>query len=310
MDVKQIQYFIEVSNTGSFTAAAKQLYISVPGLVKSMDRLEAELGVALFVRMRSGVMLTPAGQTFARYAPGYIRQHELIVSNVRKAAAQRETRVEVCMTGGLLSFFPRNFLSRFVLSNPDTSLTTHNYSHKELYEALREYRATIGLYFGEIEDPELDVLFNRETSLHVLMDADHPLCRKESIQLEDLRYSKVVLVSSDPEVMRQLENRLESVGCQPQIILDGAEWNQAMELVANAGYISFCLPPGNPGNIALRTRCVEDLGLTVNFNMAVMRGVVMTDAERRFVNYVIELMHAHRQEGSWTGKHADKAKSV
>ena len=39
MDVKQIQYFIEVSNTGSFTAAAKQLYISVPGLVKSMDRL-------------------------------------------------------------------------------------------------------------------------------------------------------------------------------------------------------------------------------------------------------------------------------
>ena len=88
MDVKQIQYFIEVSNTGSFTAAAKKLYLSVPGLVKSMDRLEAELGVALFVRMRSGVTLTPAGQVFARYAPNYVRKHELIVSNVRKAAAE------------------------------------------------------------------------------------------------------------------------------------------------------------------------------------------------------------------------------
>ena len=44
MDVKQIQYLSLVSSTGSFNAAAKQLYISVPGLVKAMDRLENELG--------------------------------------------------------------------------------------------------------------------------------------------------------------------------------------------------------------------------------------------------------------------------
>lgn len=306
MDVKQIQYFIEVGNTGSFTAAAKQLYISVPGLVKSMDRLEAELGVALFVRMRSGVTLTPAGQVFARYAPGYIRQHELMISNIRKAAAQREMRIEVCMTGGLLSFFPRDFLSRFVLGNPDTSLTTHNYPLKELYESLREYRETIGLYFGEIEDPELEILFHRESPLHVLMSSQNPLCRKEKICMKDLQYSKVVLINSDPEVMRQLQSRLESIGCPPQIILDGAEWDQAMELVASAGYISFCLPPGNPGNIALQTRFVEDLGLTVDFNMAVMRGVAMTDAERRFVNYVVELMNAHRQNSSLKSKNTNK----
>jgi len=295
MDVKQIQYFIEVSNTGSFTAAAKKLYLSVPGLVKSMDRLEAELGVSLFVRMRSGVTLTPAGQVFARYAPGYVRRHELIVSNVRKAAAQREMRVEVCMTWGLLSFFPRNFLSRFVLSNPDASLATHNYFLKELYDAMREYRETIGLFFGEIDDPELEILFHRESSLHVLMSDQNPLCEKEILRLEDIKGSKVVLVNSDPEVMRQLQGRLESVGCSPQIILDGSEWEQAMELVSSAGYISFCLPPGNPGNIALRTREVKDLGLTVNFNMAVMRGVAMTDAERRFVNYVIRLMNDNRR---------------
>lgn len=134
MDVKQIQYFSLVSSTGSFNAAAKQLYISVPGLVKAMDRLENELGVQLFVRRRSGVTLTPAGQALARYAPRYIRKYEMIVSNVRKAAAQREMRAEVCMTWGMLSFFPRNFLSRFVLSNPDMSLSTHNYSLQELEE--------------------------------------------------------------------------------------------------------------------------------------------------------------------------------
>lgn len=293
MDVKQLQYFMEVSNTGSFTAAAKRLYLSVPGLVKSMDRLEDELGAPLFVRMRSGVALTPAGQILARHALSYIRQHELIVSNVRKAAAQREMSVEVCMTWGLLSFFPRNFLSRFVLCNPDATLVTHNYSLGELSEAMREYRATIGLYFGEIDHSELEILFHREAPLHALMAGGSPLCDMETLSLKDLKDSKVVLVNNDPDVMRQLQSRLESFGCPPQIILDGAEWEQAMELIASAGYISFCLPPGNPSNITLQTRRVEDLGLTVNFNMAVMKGVVMTDAERRFVDYVVELMNAN-----------------
>lgn len=277
MDVKQIQYFSLVSSTGSFNAAAKQLYISVPGLVKAMDRLENELGVQLFVRRRSGVTLTPAGQALARYAPRYIRKYEMIVSNVRKAAAQREMRAEVCMTWGMLSFFPRNFLSRFVLSNPDMSLSTHNYSLQELEEALNEYRETIGLYFGRIDDPELEILFHREAPL----------------RMEDLRGCKVILVNSDPEVMRQLQNRLESVGCPPQIMLDGAEWEQAVELIQSAGYISFCLPPGNLSNARLQTREIEDLGLTLDFNMAVMRGVAMTDAERRFVEYVVQMMTAN-----------------
>ena len=277
MDVKQIQYFSLVSSTGSFNAAAKQLYISVPGLVKAMDRLENELGVQLFVRRRSGVTLTPAGQALARYAPRYIRKYEMIVSNVRKAAAQREMRAEVCMTWGMLSFFPRNFLSRFVLSNPDMSLSTHNYSLQELEEALNEYRETIGLYFGRIDDPELEILFHREAPL----------------RMEDLRGCKVILVNSDPEVMRQLQNRLESVGCPPQIMLDGAEWEQAVELIQSAGYISFCLPSGNLSNARLQTREIEDLGLTLDFNMAVMRGVAMTDAERRFVEYVVQMMTAN-----------------
>ena len=189
MDVKQIQYFSLVSSTGSFNAAAKQLYISVPGLVKAMDRLENELGVQLFVRRRSGVTLTPAGQALARYAPRYIRKYEMIVSNVRKAAAQREMRAEVCMTWGMLSFFPRNFLSRFVLSNPDMSLSTHNYSLQELEDALNEYRETIGLYFGRIEDPELEILFHREAPLRVLMSSTHALCEKAALRMETISFA-------------------------------------------------------------------------------------------------------------------------
>ena len=293
MDVKQIQYFSLVSSTGSFNAAAKQLYISVPGLVKAMDRLENELGVQLFVRRRSGVTLTPAGAGAGALCAALYPQ---IRDDCQQCPQGGGTAGDA--RGGLhdvghAELLPAQLSSRFVLSNPDMSLSTHNYSLQELEDALNEYRETIGLYFGRIDDPELEILFHREAPLRVLMSSTHALCEKAALRMEDLRGCKVILVNSDPEVMRQLQNRLESVGCPPQIMLDGAEWEQAVELIQSAGYISFCLPPGNLSNARLQTREIEDLGLTLDFNMAVMRGVAMTDAERRFVEYVVQMMTAN-----------------
>lgn len=74
MDAKQIRFFLEIARTGSFTSAAKKLFISVPGLVKSMDKLEDELGAPLFVRQRTGVCLSPAGRALEQMAPAYLRQ--------------------------------------------------------------------------------------------------------------------------------------------------------------------------------------------------------------------------------------------
>ncbi len=296
MDVKQIKYFLEVSKAGSFTSAAKKLYISAPGLVKSMDKLEEELGVHLFVRMRTGVTLTPAGHVLARYAQPYIRQHEVIFSEVKKADAMQEARVELCMTWGLLSFFPRDFLSKFVIGHPDVSLSTHNYALEELHEALLEYQGKIGLYFGEINDPALRILFHRESPLHALMSEKHPLAGQKSIRMNDLAQCKIIVINSDPGVTQTLQRQLEAAGCPPQIVLDNAEWTQAMELIGNAGYISFCLPPVSLGKMKLKTCAVEDLDLTVNFNMAVLRGVTLSDAEQKFADYVVKLMNAGREK--------------
>ena len=68
MDLSQVRYFNAVARHGSFSAAAKALGISQPGLTKAVRRLEASLHCTLFERLPRGVVLTQQGEALLRHA--------------------------------------------------------------------------------------------------------------------------------------------------------------------------------------------------------------------------------------------------
>jgi LysR family transcriptional regulator, nitrogen assimilation regulatory protein len=62
MDPRSLRYFIQISDSRSFSKAANFLRIGQSALSRSVQQLEEELGTQLFVRTRHGVELTLAGQ--------------------------------------------------------------------------------------------------------------------------------------------------------------------------------------------------------------------------------------------------------
>lgn len=74
MKLEQLTYAVEIAQTGSFSKAAENLYLSQPGLSASIKQLEQELGAELFTRHRSGITLTSAGSNFIPYAKKVLQQ--------------------------------------------------------------------------------------------------------------------------------------------------------------------------------------------------------------------------------------------
>ena len=62
MTLQQLTYFIAATEHGSFTAAADVLHLARPSISEQIAHLEAELGVALFVRTGRRLELTDAGR--------------------------------------------------------------------------------------------------------------------------------------------------------------------------------------------------------------------------------------------------------
>ena len=75
--------FLAVAECGSFSEAAKRLFVSHSTTSRAVAALEAELGTTLLHRSSRSVTLTPAGEVLVERAKDLLRQAEQIKTAIR-----------------------------------------------------------------------------------------------------------------------------------------------------------------------------------------------------------------------------------
>ena len=94
MDLRSIQYFVQVADEGSITRTAGKIGIAQPALTRHIQHLEEELGTQLLTRLPRGVRLTTSGRDFLDYARTIVLDVSRAREHVRgKAKAARGTVV-------------------------------------------------------------------------------------------------------------------------------------------------------------------------------------------------------------------------
>lgn len=76
MDIELARTFLEIARGGSFVAAAERLHVTQTAITARVQKLEAQLGCALFVRNRAGARLTANGEKFLVYASQMVQSWE------------------------------------------------------------------------------------------------------------------------------------------------------------------------------------------------------------------------------------------
>ena len=84
MNFQQCRYVQTIAETGSFSKAAKKLFLTQPNLSASIRDLEEELGVQLFERSNTGAKLTDDGHDFLKYAKRILGELDLLEGRYRK----------------------------------------------------------------------------------------------------------------------------------------------------------------------------------------------------------------------------------
>lgn len=82
MQIKQLEYLLEISHKRSFNAASENLFITPQSLSRSMASMENELGFKLFERNSQGVRFTPAGEKFLAAAKDITERYHSVLEEI------------------------------------------------------------------------------------------------------------------------------------------------------------------------------------------------------------------------------------
>lgn len=91
----QLNIFLCVADCGSFTKAARQLYLSPTAVMKQMNSLEKHLGFSLVSRTSQGICLTAAGESIYRDAKYMISYSEQAVKKARDLSEEQHTLLRI-----------------------------------------------------------------------------------------------------------------------------------------------------------------------------------------------------------------------
>lgn len=205
MNFDQLRSFQQVALTGSFTKAARILFLTQPAVSQQIRALEDAYGIKLFDRSGQKVQLTREGDIL------YSRTHDLIgeVHNIKRLFEELSDydigKVGIASTAVFSTYCLPKAMGHFNSKYPgvELDLQTGN-SHKVITKILE---GTVDFGFGGVvkQEPDIKFVLIHQEEFVLVVGSTHHLANKDVVTVDDLRSTPFIWREHGTLIRRKME---------------------------------------------------------------------------------------------------------
>ena len=270
MKMNHIRDVIEVASRGSLRSAARHLGVAQPAITRSIRELEHELGVALFERRVTGMVLTGMGKAFLRRASAIQLELDRAKDEIDQLKGIGTGTVAVGLsTASHVALLPR-VLQPFEDRYPDVKLRISEGLFPVMEAGVQD--GSIDFYVGPLAEDSvasefvIEKLFDNKRV--IVGRKNHPLAAAKS--LADLKHAKWVTTSVTISSKAELDPVFEQYGLGRPTIAVQAQTALSIIVVAASSNFLAMLPQQwlefvNTTNLLQRIAVREDLAAPTMF---------------------------------------------
>ncbi|MDY5954502.1 MAG: LysR family transcriptional regulator [Kiritimatiellia bacterium] len=194
MTLQQLKYADAVAACGSFSEAARRVFVTQPTLTEAIRTLEEELRIAIFNRTSRGVTLTREGEEFLASARQILDDTARIQEKYTGKAVRRPQFAVSCQH---YAFVAECFIPVVkATASASYDFTIRETVTSEVIDDVAHHRSEIGLiYLSRRNETPIRKILSKEELLfeelfsaqpHVFLGRKHPLARKKAVSPADL----------------------------------------------------------------------------------------------------------------------------
>jgi DNA-binding transcriptional LysR family regulator len=245
MELRHLRYFVVVAEELNFSRATLRLRIAQPPLSAQIRRLEEDLGVQLFYRVKKRIELSPAGEVLLSEGRALLREADQVADRVRKAEAGQIGSLSIGFVATAMYDVLPGALGIFRCKYPKVRLNLEDMTSSQQVEALHGRKIDVGF----VRPPVEESLFGTEKivteTLMVALPDKHRLRERDQLALVDLAEEPFLACPSkaEPGLYELCRQLVREAGFQPRIVQEATHLQTLIGLVA-AG-VGICLVPSS-----------------------------------------------------------------
>jgi DNA-binding transcriptional LysR family regulator len=212
MEINNLKAFIQVAESGSFSEAAEQLFLTQPAVSKRISALESELNVRLFDRVSRKATLTNAGRALLPRAEKLIIE----ISDLKRVVTNHSGEVSGQLAMGTshhigLHRLP-DILKQYSVDYPKVELDIQFLDSENACAAVEQGKLELAIITLPNELPsKLQQIEFWQDSLHVVVASDHPLTQQNRVGMEQLLQHPAVLPGRGTYTREILEQAVSNI---------------------------------------------------------------------------------------------------
>ncbi len=233
MELQQLRYFCAITDTGSFTRAARETHVSQPSLSQQIRKLEDELGARLLDRLGRNVQLTELGRAFLPRARAVLRDLEAARSDVVEKKASVSGPISVGVIPTIAPYFLPPILAKFARRFPEARVTVSEEITPLLLERLRA--GTMDVAIAALPLPARANEFRSypllEEKLFAVLPRGHELAKRRAISLAELRDDSFVLLRDGHCFRATAFAACKRARLNPKVIFESGQFSSILSMV-------------------------------------------------------------------------------
>lgn len=244
MELRQLQYALQIAAEKNFSRAAEKLHIAQPSLSQQLSKLEKELGVLLFQRSTNSVELTHAGAAFMEKAQAILDMVGQLQKEMEDISQMKKGKLAVgCLpiTGSYL--LPR-VLPSFQEQYPSIEVVLVEETSATLEQLASVGQTDISLLTLPIGEAALEYETLLEEEIVLAVPPQHPLALEASSAPQPVEFARLAdepfIVLKKGQGFRHISVELcRSHGFEPRIVFESSNIETVQSLVAAGMGIAF-----------------------------------------------------------------------
>jgi DNA-binding transcriptional LysR family regulator len=287
--LKPLRAFCQTARLGSVSRAAEALYLSQPAVTLQLQALERELGARLLERSGRRVALTREGQELYELARPLVEGLDGLDGAFRERVRGLDAgELNVAAGSSTILYLLPKIVEAFRAAHPEVRLTLHNVTGAGGLDLLRS--DAVDLAVGSMLDVPADLSYEPVYRFEPMLIAprDHPLARKEELDLQDLSPYGLILPPQRLTTYRLVDLVFQQNRVPYTVALEVGGWEVIKQYVAMGLGISIvtsiCLTDADRERLA--TRSLARYFPSRSYGVVVRKGKYLSPHARAFTELI------------------------